>query len=105
MKVFIEPIGKLINEFSKLPGVGSKTAQRYAYKVINMTEEEAKEFANYIDTYPKSYDIGFQGAMIDYAHNALALKSLLEAMRIYVKGRLVCLFGCGGKTTMFYEEK
>lgn len=48
MKVFIEPIGKLINEFSKLPGVGSKTAQRYAYKVINMTEEEAKEFANSI---------------------------------------------------------
>ena len=41
MKVFIEPIGKLINEFSKLPGVGAKTAQRYAYKVINMTEEEA----------------------------------------------------------------
>ena len=35
-------------------------------------------------------------AMVDYAHNALALKSLLEAMRVYVKGRLICLFGCGG---------
>lgn len=45
MKVFIEPIGRLINEFSKLPGVGAKTAQRFAYKIINMTEEEAKEFA------------------------------------------------------------
>ena len=48
MKVFIEPIGRLINEFSKLPGVGAKTAQRFAYKVINMSEEEAKEFAEAI---------------------------------------------------------
>lgn len=48
MKVYIEPIGKLVNEFSKLPGVGQKTAQRFAYKVINMTEQEAKEFANAI---------------------------------------------------------
>lgn len=48
MKVYIEPIGRLINEFSKLPGVGAKTAQRFAYKVINMSEQEAKEFASAI---------------------------------------------------------
>lgn len=46
MKVYIEPIGKLINEFSKLPGVGAKTAQRYAYKIINMSTEEAENFAS-----------------------------------------------------------
>ena len=46
MKVFIEPIGRLINEFTKLPGVGSKTAQRYAYKVINMSIEEVRDFAD-----------------------------------------------------------
>ena len=45
MDIFIEPIGKLINQFSKLPGVGKKTAQRYAYKIIGMTDAEAKEFA------------------------------------------------------------
>ncbi len=45
MQVFIEPIGRLINEFSKLPGVGKKSAQRYAYRVINMSESEAQEFA------------------------------------------------------------
>jgi len=44
----IEPIGKLKNEFRKLPGVGEKTALRYAYKIINMTEEEAKAFAQSI---------------------------------------------------------
>lgn len=48
MEIFIEPIGRLINEFSKLPGVGKKTAQRYAYKIIDMPEEEARVFADAI---------------------------------------------------------
>ena len=54
MKVYIEPIGKLINELSKLPGVGAKTAQRYAYKVINMTDEEAENFAEAIKSAKKN---------------------------------------------------
>ncbi|MBO5027313.1 MAG: recombination protein RecR [Clostridia bacterium] len=48
MDIFIEPIGKLVNEFSKLPGVGKKTAQRYAYKIIDMSEAEARAFADAI---------------------------------------------------------
>jgi recombination protein RecR len=48
LEVFIEPIGRLMNEFSKLPGVGKKTAQRYAYRVIGMTESEARAFADAI---------------------------------------------------------
>lgn len=48
MGVYIEPIGKLINEFTKLPGVGGKTAQRYAYKIISMSNEDAKAFADSI---------------------------------------------------------
>lgn len=34
--------------------------------------------------------------LIDYAHNAMALKSLLTTLREYEPHRLVCLFGCGG---------
>ncbi len=34
--------------------------------------------------------------MIDYAHNAMALESLLRTLREYRPKRLVCLFGCGG---------
>lgn len=34
--------------------------------------------------------------LIDYAHNAMALESLLTTLREYRPGRLVCLFGCGG---------
>lgn len=48
MDTFIEPIGRLINQFTKLPGVGKKTAQRYAYKIINMSPEEAKQLAESI---------------------------------------------------------
>lgn len=34
--------------------------------------------------------------MIDYAHNAMSLESLLTSLREYNPKRLVCLFGCGG---------
>lgn len=34
--------------------------------------------------------------MIDYAHNAMALESLLTTLKEYHPKRLVCMFGCGG---------
>ncbi|MBQ2803784.1 MAG: UDP-N-acetylmuramoyl-L-alanyl-D-glutamate--2,6-diaminopimelate ligase, partial [Lachnospiraceae bacterium] len=34
--------------------------------------------------------------LIDYAHNAMALESLLTTLKEYEPHRLVCLFGCGG---------
>ena len=34
--------------------------------------------------------------MIDYAHNAMSLESLLTTLKEYHPNRLVCLFGCGG---------
>ncbi len=34
--------------------------------------------------------------LIDYAHNAMSLESLLTTLREYHPKRLVCLFGCGG---------
>lgn len=33
---------------------------------------------------------------IDYAHNAMALESLLKTVKEYSKGRVICIFGCGG---------
>ena len=45
MAVYILPIQRLIDEFRKLPGVGGKTAVRYAFSVLNMSEEEAIRFA------------------------------------------------------------
>lgn len=34
--------------------------------------------------------------LIDYAHNAMSLESLLKTLREYEPHRLLCLFGCGG---------
>ncbi len=45
---YIEPIQKLIAEFTKLPGVGVKTATRYAYSIINMDEADALSFSQTI---------------------------------------------------------
>ncbi len=46
MKNFILPIEKLIAEFSHLPGVGRKTATRYAYSIINKDMQEVQDFAS-----------------------------------------------------------
>lgn len=48
MPNYIEPIERLIRQFSRLPGVGGKTAQRYALTVLSMSDEEAQQFAQAI---------------------------------------------------------
>jgi len=45
MKNSLESMDKLVNSFSHLPAVGTKTAQRYAYAVLSMDIEEVNEFA------------------------------------------------------------
>lgn len=39
----------LINCFKKLPGVGTKTAERYAFQILDMDEEQIQNFMNAID--------------------------------------------------------
>ena len=34
--------------------------------------------------------------MIDYAHTAESLNGILQAVKSYTKGRVICVFGCGG---------
>lgn len=48
MKVYLEPVARLINIFSKLPGVGGRNAQKYAYKVLEMSDSEANDFISAI---------------------------------------------------------
>lgn len=42
------PLTLLAEQFAKLPGIGMKTAQRLAYFVMSMSDDEAKAFANAI---------------------------------------------------------
>ena len=39
MNYYIEPIARLINELSRLPGIGGKTAQRLAFHIIDMPRD------------------------------------------------------------------
>ena len=48
MDYYVSPLQNLIDEFRKLPGIGSKTAQRLAYHVLNLPTEKAERFANAI---------------------------------------------------------
>ncbi len=43
---YIEPIERLADMFRRLDGVGKKSALRYAFCVLNFTEDEAREFAD-----------------------------------------------------------
>ena len=46
----VESMERLVYSFTKLPGVGRKTAERYAYRVLEMSEEDVKDFArNLVD--------------------------------------------------------
>ncbi len=45
MAEYIAPIQRLIEEFRRLPGVGAKTAARYAFAALNFTDDEAVRFS------------------------------------------------------------
>ena len=45
MDYYSSQITKLIEELSKLPGVGAKSAQRLAFHIINMPREQVDELA------------------------------------------------------------
>ncbi|MGC2211282.1 MAG: recombination mediator RecR [Candidatus Korobacteraceae bacterium] len=48
MSKFAEPMSRLIDELKKLPGVGSKSAQRYAFYILRGTDEDAEALAGAI---------------------------------------------------------
>jgi len=48
MSLYAAPIAKLIEELSKLPGVGSKTAQRLAFYLLDMPYNEVEQLAGAI---------------------------------------------------------
>ena len=48
MDYYSSQISKLIEELSKLPGIGNKTAQRLAFHIINMPEEQVERLSSSI---------------------------------------------------------
>ena len=48
MAEYIAPIQRLIEQFRKIPGVGARTAARYAFATLNLSPDEAAKFADAI---------------------------------------------------------
>lgn len=48
MRYFPAALERLTEQFAKLPGIGGKTAQRLAFHLLSMPQEDAEEFANAI---------------------------------------------------------
>ena len=48
MEYFPAPLEKLVEQFAKLPGIGGKSAQRLAFYVLGLSQNEAQEFAGAI---------------------------------------------------------
>ena len=48
MDYYSNQISRLIEEFSRLPGIGSKSAQRLAFHVINMPVDQVESLAQSI---------------------------------------------------------
>ena len=50
MRQYPRPLGILINELSKLPGIGNKTAQRLAFYILSLDDKEANQLADAVIT-------------------------------------------------------
>ena len=48
MEYFPAPLEKLVEQFAKLPGIGGKSAQRLAFHVLSLPQQEAQDFADAI---------------------------------------------------------
>lgn len=48
MNYYSSPIGKLIEELGRLPGIGAKTAQRLAFHIINMPSDQVNSLSSAI---------------------------------------------------------
>ncbi len=48
MKHYAKPLNRLINELSKLPGIGGKSAQRLAFYILSLEESEVSSLADAI---------------------------------------------------------
>lgn len=46
----VAPLEELIEQFERLPGIGRKSAQKLAFYVLEMSDEQAKKFANSVIT-------------------------------------------------------
>ncbi|MBQ4381362.1 MAG: recombination protein RecR [Oscillospiraceae bacterium] len=54
MSFFPAPLENLVEKFASLPGIGTKSAQRLAFHILSLTDEEALDFAEAVAQAKKS---------------------------------------------------
>ena len=69
MAAFLEPLARLTNALSRLPGIGSRSAQRLAYYILERPEDEVRELAEAI--YKARRDIHQCPVCFDYTAGGL----------------------------------
>ncbi len=66
---------------------------------LDLPEEKAEKALEHIRVSGRMelvYSSDQFSVLVDYAHNAVSMESLLNTLRAYRPKRLVCVFGCGG---------
>lgn len=76
-----------IDTFDEKPEIPAATKKKVLHALEKIRVDGRMEIAHVSP---------FCSVIIDYAHNAMSMESLLHTLRNYNPKRLVCVFGCGG---------
>ena len=64
----LAPLQNLIEQFERMQGIGHKTAQRMAFYVLDLSDEDAKRFAQAItDAHTKNQNISYQREIVQHS--------------------------------------
>ena len=85
MEYFPAPLEKLVEQFARLPGIGSKSAQRLAFHVLNLPQDQARALADAILGACRGGDIGKLFPDTDPAYEGADSMVLLARVMDYAR--------------------
>ena len=85
MPGFAEPLARLIDELKKLPGIGSKTAQRLAFHILRSTDDDADALATAVR------DVKAQLRLCSICNNITDIDPCANCSSATRNQRLVCV--------------
>ena len=113
MRTFPAALERLSEQFARLPGIGSKTAQRLAFQVLSMPQEQAQEFADAIldakrsiHTCPVCQNLTDEEILLDIKehNNKVALDYLINKYRNFVRAKARSYFLIGADREDIVQE-
>ncbi len=89
----VSPLLGAFNLSNLLAAVGVLAALGYELPALLATAASLEAVPGRMERIASAADVD---VVIDYAHTPDALQNALQAMRLHTRGRLYCVFGCGG---------